>query len=530
MYLLYQIALAVASVVSSASAFSVTLPCRSSRGAMASINNRNRLVAAAAAADDDDTSLAASKLVVVSPPGGVGEVAAVKAAQMGSDVRWFVVSQSEEQQQVVQLSQQALKSIEAAGGSIDLAGSDAMSLLLPAEDPNSAIKAMSTWTESADAMICTFDTADLSNGSKLKPAEEDSREMWRDAIKVAAKEVSAKIRGKRIAILSAFEEEAAVEAEEKRGIGEFVGAFLAGKAKVPLTLSDAMSSDASTVHKLRYGQIFGVPESSPDFCPLVGGPKKEAELCEEYSMRIARVDPTLSVAGNVMMGSSTLSSRLAVGEAAVLMALGKVSISSDMDVCVSSQRGTEQMTIDQWEEEFERVKTMISTGQGARLFSAEFASVPDVGRLADWLATKWAPAIMRSYDIATIRTGERPVLVSRVDNKIEIIWQQLVNFQSETVGKLIVEVSDNGLVAVRGAGDLSAGFDSVSTKPLNGEDVFVRLLSEAASQAVEKGLAKKARINYETGCKPFSDYRLTDSYISNTGITEEGDESQAQTS
>jgi hypothetical protein len=31
----------------------------------------------------------ASKIIVVSPPGGVGEVAAVKAACLGSSVRWL---------------------------------------------------------------------------------------------------------------------------------------------------------------------------------------------------------------------------------------------------------------------------------------------------------------------------------------------------------------------------------------------------------------------------------------------------------
>ena len=156
------------------------------------------------------------------------------------------------------------------------------------------------------------------------------------------------------------------------------------------------------------------------------------------------------------------------------------------------------MTLEQWKEEFERAQKMLSSGQGARLFTADFASVPNTSRLADWLATKWAPAVLRTYEIATIRAGERPVYVSRVDDdKVEIVWQQLVNFESVTVGRMTIEVKNDGLVALRGPGDKNSGFGSVSNKPLNGEDVIVRFLAEAASQAVEKGLAKKVNTHNE---------------------------------
>ena len=100
------------------------------------------------------------------------------------------------------------------------------------------------------------------------------------------------------------------------------------------------------------------------------------------------------------------------------------------------------------------------------------------------------------YDIAAIRTGARPVYATRTggDGKVEIIWQELVNFDSVTVGRMIIQVTDTGLTATRGPGDASKGFGTVSSKPLAGEDVLVRRLADAASQAIEKGLAKKVRL------------------------------------
>ena len=57
---------------------------------------------------------------------------------------------------------------------------------------------------------------------------------------------------------------------------------------------------------------------------------------------------------------------------------------------------------------------------------------------------------------------------------------------------MILQVNKDGITATRGPGDASKGYSSVSVMPLNGEDVLVRRLAEAASQAMEKGLAKKA--------------------------------------
>ena len=448
------------------------------------VNSRQPRTALAAAASS-------SSLVVVSPPGGVGEVAAVKAAEQGTDVRWFVVSQQAAGQVV--LSQEALDSIAAGGGSIDLAGADVPSLLLSPEDAGSAVQAVSSWCGTADALVCTFDGVDPKVLKKLKLDEEDPKIAWKNAIKVAAREAAKSISGTKLAVLSADDMEDMKAGDKSEGLGGLVGGLFRGKVDIPDTLAQAMSPSGKGLLKLRYGQIFGTPESSPDFSALVGGPRRDPELCEEYSMRTIRVDPTLSLSGNLMMGKATRSSRHAVGEAAALLILGKVPVQQpDLDVCISSQPGTDPPTQEDWAKEFTRVEKMMSSGEAAQLFSTEFGSVPDTERMADWLATKWAPAVLRTYDIAAIRKGARPVYANRAgEGKVEVVWQQLVDFDSVTVGRMFIQVTDTGLTATRGPGDASKGYGTVSTKPLAGEDVLVRLLAGAASQAIEKGLAKK---------------------------------------
>lgn len=208
-------------------------------------------------------------------------------------------------------------------------------------------------------------------------------------------------------------------------------------------------------------------------------------------MRLVRVDPTLSVSGNSMMESTSRSSRHAVGEAAALMVLDKVAAVTD--VCVTSLRGTDPFPTSLWQAEFDRVSEMLRRGQGAQLFSTDFETVPNVERFADWIATKWAPAVLRTFDIAAIRNGERPVYAARAGpGRVEIVFQELQkDFSSANVGKLVVQVTETGLVATRGPGDASLGFGEISRKPLQGEAVLVRRLADAASQAVDKGLAER---------------------------------------
>jgi len=202
------------------------------------------------------------------------------------------------------------------------------------------------------------------------------------------------------------------------------------------------------------------------------------------------VDPF--IISNSQASNSLRTSRHAIGEAAALVAIGSVSLPKEV-ACISSQTGSQKVSIEEWVEEFARMKDATAAGKGSSLFSQEMI-VDDSERLANWLATKWAPAVLRTYDIAAIRIGGRPVYAKRLDSGIvEIVWQELVDFQSRVVGRMIVEVSSSGIIAKRGPGDASDGFGSISVKPLPGEEVLVNRLAEAAAQAVDKGLAKKVR-------------------------------------
>lgn len=433
-----------------------------------------------------------SSIVVISPPGGVGEVAAVKAACMGSSVRWFVVTSDDESggnrqssssssSSVVTLAPQTLKDIASASGNLELAGATVEELKSGGE----ALLAFSQWCGMGnDGLICTYD------GTK------DSED-YEAAIRLAANEASSNgsIKGPRVAVLAAEKDLGASTTgslsspDSGGGLGQVVGSLFGGGPKIPTTLPEALGSGGGEVCVVRHGQLFGLPESSPDFSPLVGGPRRDPVVTDEYTMRTVRVDPFV-FSGNVMASSSSKTCRHCVGEAAALFASGRLSILKQ-PVSISSQAGTDEWTLEQWEQEMDRVEELVASGKASVLFEQDMI-VADTERLADWLATKWAPAVMRTYDIAAIRIGARPVYATRAgDGLVQITWQELINFDSVNVGAMMLKVTSDGITATRGPGDPAKGFGTVRDLPLPGEDVLVRRLAEAAAQAVEKGLAKK---------------------------------------
>ncbi len=446
-------------------------------------------------------------IVVVSPPGGVGEVAAVKAACLGSSVRWFVVSDPDENDpmsassSVVTLAPQALRDIADASGRLDLAGATVKDLTKGGETERLAV---AQWCGKADGLISTYDGSDDGSSSDSKA--------FRAALRVATMEASKAVSGPQVAVLAAeedLEDENSAEQEDgnnnnQGGISNLMGSLLGGGAgPIPDTLPGSFSGSKSEgICVVRHGELFGTPESSPEFSPLIGGPRREPAITEEYTMRTVRVDPFI-VSGNVMGSSSQLKScRHSVGESAALFAAQKLSIpttssktfkNSPAVISISSTPGTDEFTLEQWEEELTRVQELVDSGKASTLFNSQDMVVEDTERLADWLATKWAPAVMKTYDIAAIRIGGRPVAAIRSgEGRVDITWQELVNFDSVTVGKMVLQVNNDGITATRGPGDASKGYGTISTMPLNGEDVLVRRLAEGASQAIEKGLAKKA--------------------------------------
>ena len=512
------------------------------------------------------TASKSQKIVIVSPPGGIGEVTAVKVAQQGYDVKWLVIRSSPESdktnnynnnnrmnekpaESVVTISQEILNDIARVGGSMQLAGADTTDLM-------SSIDAITTWCDQANVIVSTVDGVDQGDTIVTRDSrkrltvkdenENDTRNEWKKAIYVATRAVATKTRAStKIAILSAAEMEDTKNGDDDDSnnmnslLSPLTNLFKSGgggdNMNIPTSLSDALTVSNSNnnnnaekdagIIKLRHGAVlFGLPETSPDFTPLINGPRKIPEFCPEYSNRQIRIDPTYNVLSgtNMFRSMSTTSmdttmssrtSRHAMGDAIVTL-LNMIQDNKDdvlaplaLDVCVTSQPGTDIVTPDEWNNEFQRVITTLSssgdalssslpntaTTSGMQLFQVDFGSVPNVDRLTDWMTTKWAPAILRTYDIAAIRTGPRPVYANRIalddpndTGKLEIVWQQLINFEPVIIGRMTIEITNTAMKASR--------IVQVGEGALAGEDILVRRLAEAASQAIEKGLATKVGI------------------------------------
>ncbi len=502
------------------------------------------------------------KIVIVSPPGGIGEVTAVKVAQQGYHVKWLVIRSSPESdnnnynnrmnepaESVVTISQEILNDIGSVGGSIQLAGADTTDLM-------SSIDAITTWCDQANVIVSTVDGVDqgdiLTRDSRKRLTEKDenendTRNEWKKAIYVATRAVATNTKAStKIAILSAADMEDTKSDDNDNNnnslLSPLTNLFKSGgggdNMNIPTSLSDALTvsnnnnnnAEQDQIIKLRHGAVlFGLPETSPDFTPLINGPRKIPEFCPEYSNRQIRIDPTYNVLSgtNMFRSMSTTSmdttmssrtSRHSMGDAVVTLLnmihgnkndvfapLESADGRSILDICVTSQPGTDIVTPDEWNNELQRVITTLSSSgdalsslsntasSGMQLFQVEFGSVPNVDRLTDWMTTKWAPAILRTYDIAAIRTGPRPVYANRIalddpndTGKLEIVWQQLINFEPVIIGRMMIEITNSGMKASR--------IVQVGSGALAGEDILVRRLAEAASQAIEKGLATKVGI------------------------------------
>ena len=110
------------------------------------------------------------------------------------------------------------------------------------------------------------------------------------------------------------------------------------------------------------------------------------------------------------------SSHHVVGQAAALLAMQTLPITTnELDVSILSLVGSDAVPLEMWQAKLAQVKEMEQFGQGAQVFSASFSSVPDIEWLANWLATKWAPAVLQTYDIAAIRRGAQPACLCLAD-------------------------------------------------------------------------------------------------------------------
>lgn len=233
---------------------------------MSSLSSRRPTLAASSLVTVAQTS--SPDVVVISPPGGIGEIASVEAARLGGSVKWFVVSAPSlsSSSTGIALTSETLSAIEKAGGSIELAGANADSLLVNSDDGNSAASAVSTWCRGTKSILCTYDgaeeekrRADLEKSADERGGSED--QMIRSSIRVAAREAVG-VAGagvSKIAILSAEEEMGDEEGTEQKGKGFLGGLFGGNAVEIPDTMSEAMKGTTAVV---RHGELFGAPESS----------------------------------------------------------------------------------------------------------------------------------------------------------------------------------------------------------------------------------------------------------------------------
>jgi hypothetical protein len=425
---------------------------------------------------------------------------------------------------------------------------------------------MGSWCNDPSCIIATYDGINIaiakslsssSSGGGSSAAGEgivmgEMIESMRGGIRLVAREAlrNSKRSSRSIAILATGEEQE-TNAEEGGGndnegggvmsgmvgnLGSMFANLVAGGGKntsndndIPRTLKEAISSSSTSTATtattvIRHGELFGAPESSPDSSPFMGGPRRDPVVRDMYAMRSVRIDPSFtSGGGSGEGGMGYRSNRLTVAEATARLGLGRITSTASlnnipaakmMEISISSFPGTDGPTNEEWENEFRRVISEISSTSSTTqskssmvttLFTAEFASVPSTKRLASWLAEKWAPAVLRSYDIAGIRVGSRPVYANVIPDSsnnnddgsatvVEIVWQDLVNFNPVTSGRMYITVSPMGISATRGPGSASSGFGTVAMVPLPGEEILVKRLADAASQAVEKGLAMKKAV------------------------------------
>jgi len=412
---------------------------------------------------------AARKIVIVSPPGNIGEISAIESALRGASVYWFVVTSSTYGKNV-KFSQDTWQSIKRNGGSIEIAG---MTYKPQTE------KVILQWCgNDIDSLICTLDGID---------EKDENIQDWENSINVVVQEANSGLKkdGKKI-VLSPLN--SILYNEDTNLIPTFL------KKPIPKSLIDAVSENNSNICVIRYGQLFGSPETSDDASILVGGPKRDPTIRDQYIMRSVRFEPFLETKFKDLgvLEKQTRSSRLSLGEAAALISIDQVPTRKNeyQDFILTSLRGAEKLSLEEYQTEFQK---LCQEKASSELFNFQYSNVPSIKRLGDWIERKWAPSILRTYDIAGIRVGGRPVYTTRPsDDTVEIVFQTLnEQSQSITVGKMIISLTNTGIKAERQV--LEQNY--LNNNLFGGEDILVRSLAEASAQAIEKGLAIKAKLS-----------------------------------
>lgn len=443
-------------------------------------------------------------IVVLSPPGGIGQISAIESVKLGASVCWFIVSNPSNSNDKVKLSSDVYNTYK---DNIKIVGSTYEN----AASQSSVDSIVSSMNNKIDGLICTMD------GIETKDLDEYNA--WVDAVKSITSKISSYSKTK-VAIASL--DDKTFDRKSKFDIGNLF------KGDNVDSLEEAIGINDDNTVVLYYGDLFGVPDSSDDSSPFQGGPRRDPIVRDEYTMRLIRLDalPVYNEEDDddnseeevsKLLKLSPRTSRLSIGEASAAYLLSDTvdNTKRRQEFLLSSTKGLYPLSLLDWNMEFNKVITTSSPSLSIKqqldfdneILSIKFGTIPSIKRFFDWLETKWAPAILRSYDIAGIRVGERPVSTVRVgEDIISILFQTLdtKTYESTSVGKLIISLdrnnNDNPTIIVKREVTDSNFLESITSGKkkrknkknlFQGEDVLLRSLEDASNQAIEKKLATK---------------------------------------
>jgi len=225
--------------------------------------------------------------VIISPSGGIGEITATALAKEGCIVRWFVVDDNSNKN--LYLPKETWDAINERSGELDIAGGDASSILLPESNSNSLAGNVRQWSDDLgrdskiSAIVSCIDAGDI-EGMDDALEEDGATKVIQNAVKSVTKIACSKLPPsvRRIEINSVpviTEESQRQQAKPTSTVANWIsktpiGSVFGGDGEIPslrqaLMTSSAPSDENVNLLTIRYGSLFGSPESDVSLSFLV---------------------------------------------------------------------------------------------------------------------------------------------------------------------------------------------------------------------------------------------------------------------